>query len=536
MLDMAGCDPKRLVDSARVGPQHIPENVQLVDLRRLRRACLAAITPTEMDHAESVKRRLHARRSGAPIPPSHMSVEVAHLIEHTAAWVGMKPEFEQVLQRKKSSDTRFDFLRDALSDDGRYYRECLQYERLEQDGKRAVDSGAANATAQEAAGQPQSDFEEFIGTRAAETQHEVAEARHAALQDKGPSVAIGEGNEALAKAQQEAFAIAERAEARVTAANQAAKLAAEAAVAMEAKYNDLLAESKQPARAPAETATVKTESPPAPQPEPDAKSEGFPRRPLVWKEEEAKLAEQEAARVAAAEEAACKAAEDRATSQDAEAATKQAAEEEERQRRAEAEAVRAKAEEEQAQTIESARVAAEQEAVQLTEEEKEAARKEAEERKRSETQAAEEAAAKRKADEEAAAAAKAKDEERERDRREARTAEQEEVAVVVELTRRDSDAEEEAARLKVDAEEAEDKVGGETELPTNSTEHGQMPEPKLEPEPDQSAQVSTRLAKVRGTGNDAIADLMKKAEASRVSGRTKSVRLAPPRVFCLPLH
>ena len=90
----------------------------------------------------------------------------------------------------------------------------------------------------------------------------------------------------------------------------------------------------------------------------------------------------------------------------------------------------------------------------------------------------------------------------------------------------------------VNEEEAEDKNGAKTELrPAVSTEHGQMPEPKLEPEPGQSAQVSTtRLAKVRGTGNDAIADLMKKAEASRVSGRTKSVRPTPPRVFCFALH
>ena len=86
--------------------------LRVADLRRLRRACLALITPFDDDATSHVVQQRFAHSTGTdnakgnakhcapagPVPPPQLPVKTVHLVQHTAAWIAQKPDFEPVLR------------------------------------------------------------------------------------------------------------------------------------------------------------------------------------------------------------------------------------------------------------------------------------------------------------------------------------------------------------------------------------------------------------------------------------------------------
>ena len=85
MLDMLGCEPHVLFEQIQSHQVGRAGGMQVSDLRRLRRACIELVTPEE-DGAEAVQKVLGSGPSGPP-PPAQMPHKMAHLVQHTAAWV-----------------------------------------------------------------------------------------------------------------------------------------------------------------------------------------------------------------------------------------------------------------------------------------------------------------------------------------------------------------------------------------------------------------------------------------------------------------
>jgi hypothetical protein len=177
MLDMVACEPHVLCDLIQMNERQQREQQQhgrfhgrsktstksahgslrVADLRRLRRACLALITPFDDDATSHVVQQRFAHSTGTdnakgnakhcapagPVPPPQLPVKTVHLVQHTAAWIAQKPDFEPVLRRKKATDPRFRFLTDGQCDDmsGHFYAECLEFERRQVSQKSRVKRG-----------------------------------------------------------------------------------------------------------------------------------------------------------------------------------------------------------------------------------------------------------------------------------------------------------------------------------------------------------------------------------------------------------